>query len=178
MLKSKCDANSSGRLRQAGSVLAITLLVCTSLLTTGCTNVSKEEQLEALEGKWKISEMLTTPRGDFTETLRSRYDEGPTLTFQTSGSPQFVLRGVPSDATQASLNAQGSVEIIAANELVLAIESERETVWAFDFETGTRLTLRARPGPFGPAPVLAALLPAFSWTENDGATLLLERLPD
>lgn len=178
MLKSKCDTNSSGRLRQAGSIFAAILLVCASLLAVGCTSVSKEEQLEALEGRWEISEMLTTPRGDFTETLRSRYDEGPTLTFRTSESPRFTLRGVPSEADQEPLNVQGRVEIIAANELVLAVDSEREAVWVFDFETGTRLTLRARPGPFGPAPVLAILLPTFSWTENDGATLLLERLPD
>ncbi len=158
-----------------GSRIGVSLLASIMLLAVGCTTAPEGTQIQALDGTWEITAVETSgAAGNATEALRSFYTEPPTLTVENDDPPRYVVAGTSaSEATP--LRIEGQIQELGANEIAFTSGFETDIVWTLDFQTGTRARLISGPGPQGPAPLLRALLPAFTWSDTEGARFQIER---
>lgn len=158
-----------------GSGIGANLFLTIVLLAAGCTTAPEGTQIQALDGTWEITEVEASgAAGNATEALRSFYTEPPTLTVEKDDPSRYIVAGTPASEA-VPLRVEGQIQELGANEIAFVSGFETEIVWTLDFQTGTRARLISGPGPQGPAPLLRALLPAFAWSDTEGARFQIER---
>jgi len=151
------------------AVLVVLCAVCS------CTTAPEDAQLQALNGTWEITELETSGGvGNATEALRSFYEEPPTLTVETGDPARYTVAGTPASESDP-LRIEGEVREVDVERVAFVSGFDTEIVWRLDIQTGTRAYLMSGPGLQGPAPLLRALLPAFTWRDTEGARLHIER---